>query len=214
MSDSRPQSRRIPEAIAQRILDRAAAIDVDAVSLEELRQAAIEAGISGESFDIAVAEWQTRPVFVEPLPIKRSIMDSVVRNAASFVGGWLASALLISLQNGLGAPWQLQKMSEPIGMGIGVLLALKLRARVATVVLAGLTISQGTEFLLDLTTGRPAVHGFWPHISLMVVGIAGAAIVTHRWSKTGEHKGERHEREDSRSGRSGGVLLQSDSAQH
>jgi hypothetical protein len=49
---------RIADETARRLLARATALDDPQVTLEQLRDAATEAGISSVAFDAAVAEWR------------------------------------------------------------------------------------------------------------------------------------------------------------
>ncbi len=173
MSVSPNDRGNVSDDIARQLLARAAAIDADGRELGQLREAAIEAGISGAAFDRAVAEWRASGHTVrEPRP---SWQERVLRNAVGFVGGWLALGLFATIDGLLGAPWLIHKLTDPLGVLIGAAIAMKLRGRAAAVVMAGLTISQGVEFLLDLLTGAPAIHGFYPHIGLMLVGVGGVA---------------------------------------
>ena len=172
----------VSDGVARRLLARAAATDADGRELEQLRDAAIEAGISGAAFDRAVAEWRAsgHPAR-EP---GRSWQERVLRNAAGFVGGWLALSVFAAIDRLFAAPWLIHKLTDPLGVLIGTAIAIKLRGRVATVVMAGLTISQGVEFLLDLLTGAPAIRGFYPHIGLMLVGVG--AVAASQWWRSRE----------------------------
>lgn len=174
MSVSPHDRDKVSDDVARELLGRAAALDEDGRELAQLRDAAIEAGISGAAFDRAVEEWRVgRNATREP---RRSWRERVLRNAVGFAGGWLALSVFAAMDGLLGAPWLIHKLTDPLGVLVGAAIALKLRARVATVVMAGLTISQAVEFLLDLLTGTPAIHGRYPHIGLMLVGIGGVAV--------------------------------------
>lgn len=88
--------------------------------------------------------------------------------ARRLVAGWFTTVGLAAAQQLAGAPWLVHKLTDPVGMAIGAFIAFRLRARTATVVLGGLAVSQGAEFLMDLVSGAPAIHGFGAHMALML----------------------------------------------
>ena len=181
MSSSPTDPQRVAEATARQLLARAAQLDSDGLTLEQLRESAIEAGISPAAFDQAVREWRN------PVPAKRrvarppSLSQRLLRNAGAFAGGWAALAALSAIDRLLAVPWLVHKLTDPVGLAVGAAIALKLRARTATAVLGGLTVSQFAEYLLDFISGAPAIHGLAPHIALMFAGIAGIAAGQHFW---------------------------------
>lgn len=184
-------SDRVAEDTARHLLDRAANLDAENVHLDELRAAAVEAGISPEAFDAAVAEWrEARPprVAVRSAGSRLKLAEAVLRNAAAIAGGYVGVAGLAALQRLLDAPWLVQKLTDPLGLALGALLAVRLRARTATILLGGLAVAQGAEFLMDLGGGVPAVHGFGAHIGLMIAGIAGvyASVRFRRGGPSGD----------------------------
>ena len=172
---------RVADDTARHLLERAAALDADGATLTQLRQAAIEAGISHAAFDAAVAEWRrtsgARPVH----PARRRIGERLLRNAAALAVGWSSVAALAASQALIAAPWQVHKLTDPIGLAIGVIVGSRLRARTATIVLGGLAIAQGTEFLMDLLSGAPAIHGAQAHFALMIAGVVGVALGRAVW---------------------------------
>jgi len=176
---------RVPDATAQNLLARAAELDADGPSLTQLRQAAIEAGISASAFDAAVAEWRAAGLRVAaPTSAARPPGSWVGRNALALATGWVAAFGLAAAERLAGAPWLVHKLSDPLGLAIGAAVALRLRARTANVVLVGLALSQTTEFLMDWFSGAPAVQGFGAHMALMTAGVAGSAIVNHLWRRS------------------------------
>jgi len=56
---------RVTEEVARELLARAAALDIGGPQLAHLREAAIEAGISGAAFDQAVREWNVQAAKVQ-----------------------------------------------------------------------------------------------------------------------------------------------------
>jgi hypothetical protein len=173
MTDHR--SEQVSEKTARRLLERAAILDQSGLTLDQLRHAAAEAGISAEAFDKAVEEWR-RPDRFDPPESKRAWPVRVLRNLAAGVVGWAAFATLMSIERLMGVPGVLEKLSEPIGLGIGAMVAARLRARTALIVLSGLTLSQGAEFVLDAIAGTPTIRGAGAHLALMAAGVTGVWV--------------------------------------
>ena len=171
---------RVADDTARHLLERAAALDADGATLAQLRQAAIEAGISHVAFDAAVAEWRQNsraPVH----PAGRRILEQLLRNAAALAVGWSSVAALAASQALIAAPWLAHKLTDPIGLAIGAIVGSRLRARTSTIVLGGLAIAQGTEFLMDILSGAPAIHGAQAHFALMIAGVVGVALGRAVW---------------------------------
>jgi hypothetical protein len=176
---------RIADDIARHLLERAATLDADGATLVQLRQAAIEAGISPAAFDTAVAEWRRHPAAPPVQPARPRIAEQLLRNAAALAVGWSSVAVLAVSQALIAAPWEVHKLTDPIGLAIGAIVGSRLRARTATIVLGGLAISQGAEFLMDFLSGAPAIHGAPAHFALMIAGVAGVAIGRAVWGRRG-----------------------------
>jgi hypothetical protein len=175
MTRSPTDPERVADATARRLLERAIALDTDGPTLAQLRDAAAEAGISADAFDAAVAEWRAhsqQPTAKSP----SRWAEQLLRNAAGLALGWLALSSLAGAQALVGAPWLVHKLTDPVGLAIGAVIAARLRARTATVVLGGLAVAQGAEFLMDLAGGAPAIHGLGPHVALMIAGVVGVAV--------------------------------------
>lgn len=173
MNESPNERDRIADDIARQLLGRAAALDQDGPSLAQLREAAIEAGISGTAFDEAVREWRTA---THPAGTSVAWPRRTVRNLGAFAGGWAALAGLAAMDRLLAVPWLVHALTDPIGLFVGAIIATKLRARAAAVVMGGLAVAQAAEFIVDWIAGAPAVHGLYAHLALMVAGVAGVAV--------------------------------------
>jgi hypothetical protein len=167
---------RIADETARRLLARAAVLDDSHFTLEQIRTAALEAGISHAAFDDAVAEWRRSSVSGSGATDKPGLAAQVLRNAAGLASAWVAVAALVGVVRLTGAPWLVHKLTAPVGLAVGALVAAKLRARPATILLGGLTVSQAAEFAMDLMSGAPAIHGFGAHVALMLAGVAGVAL--------------------------------------
>ena len=183
MNQSPSDPERIAEATARRLLERATALDIDGPTLAQLRQAAQEAGISPAAFDAAVAEWRADRPIVAPTPTPRRWAEALLRNTAGIALGWTAVAALAVAQRFLAAPWLVHKLTDPVGLAIGAVISARLRARTATVVLGGLAVSQSAEFLMDMFSRAPAIHGFGAHMALMIAGVAGVAVGRSVWGR-------------------------------
>lgn len=176
---------RVADETARRLLERATALESDGPTLAQLREAATEAGISHVAFDAAVAEWRADSRIRKARPTTRTWTERGVRNVAALAVGWLAVAVLAVAQQMVGAPWLVHKFTDSAGMAIGAFVASRLRARTATVVMGGLAVSQGAEFLMDLASGKPAIHGLGAHWALMIAGVAGVAVGRAVWERRG-----------------------------
>ena len=170
-----PPPERFSDETARLLLARAASLDDTRLTLAQLREAAAEAGISSVAFDAAVAEWRRSTSAAVSRP-SADLFTAALRNAASLVVGWGAVAGFATVVHLLAAPWIVQKLTDPLGVAIGAIVAARLRARPAAIVLAGLTVSQSAEFLMDLFAGAPSIHGFSAHIGLMIAGVVGVAL--------------------------------------
>lgn len=176
MTDRPIDPERIADETARQLLERAAELDSSQLNLAQLREAAAEAGISPAAFDAAVAEWRRSDVAPKPNRPRRSWPDLVARNVVGIAAGWAGAAMLAVMDRLLATPWLVHKLTDPIGLALGAFIAIKLEARVATVLVGGLAVSQTAEFLMDLMTGAPAVHGFGAHMGLMIAGVLGVAL--------------------------------------
>jgi hypothetical protein len=184
MAQSPLDPERIAEATARRLLERATALDVDGPTLAQLRQAAEEAGISAGAFDTAVAEWRAEHRLIGRARTRVRWTDAVLRNVSAFALGWLSVAILTIPQRFVAVPWLVHKLTDPLGLAVGAVIAARLRGRMATIFLGGLAVSQGAEFLMDLFSGGPAVHGFGAHIALMIAGVAGVSVGRLLWRRS------------------------------
>jgi type II secretory pathway component GspD/PulD (secretin) len=61
MTSDSPHSELLTQAAARQLLERAGQIDYESTSVDALRAAALEAGISGAAFEAALAEMRSKP---------------------------------------------------------------------------------------------------------------------------------------------------------
>lgn len=200
-NDIHSDATRLPEDAAHRLLARAVEPDASRgseITIAQLREAAAEAGISVAAFDAALAELQLTGARTNYSrgATGRGLMDrfrawtrgdalaagadalkeSVVRNLLAVAAFWAILMLLVTLDRAIDVQWLVRKATDPLALALGAVMAARLRARPIGVLLAGLAISQGAEFLMDAATGAPAVNGFGAHIALMIAGVAGVLL--------------------------------------
>ena len=176
---------RISEDAARHLLARAAALDTGHVSLAQLREAAAEAGIAPVAFDAALREWQlaaTHAVSREAPPPsgQRRFGAALLRNLLPIASSWGVMSIASALLRYDDASWLGLKFAIAASLTGGALLASRLRARPATVLLGGLAIAVGAEFVMDALAGVPTVRGFGAHMALIVAGVAGMLAGSRR----------------------------------
>ena len=90
-----PVPGRLPKELAARILDRAASLDAaeDRVDVKTLRAAALDAGISPEAFERALAE--AAASIREPVRMSRAPVDAYGVAVSTFWVGLLSGGLTI-----------------------------------------------------------------------------------------------------------------------
>ena len=171
-----PKKPSLPEAEAQRVLARAAEIDAHggpSVPLERLRLAALEAGLSPAAFEAALTE--VHETQLSP-PSAASPWPRLARYAAAIVGAGVVLVTGAALLNPVESAWLVRKLLDPVALGIGAALAMRFRVRPLAIVLGGLAVATGAEFLMDLWAGQPAIRGAEPHFGLMIAGVAGVLL--------------------------------------
>lgn len=168
-----PKKPSLPESEAQRVLARAAEIDAHggpSVPLERLRLAALEAGLSPEAFEAALTEVRDArpapPRTVNPWP-------RLARYTGAIVGTGIVLVAGAAVLNPVESAWLVRKLLDPVALGIGAALAMRFKVRPLALVLGGLAVATGAEFLMDLWAGQPAIRGAEPHFGLMIAGVAG-----------------------------------------
>jgi hypothetical protein len=166
----------LPEAEAQRVLARAAELDAQTgprVPLERLRLAALEAGLSPEAFEAALTEVRE----AQPAPSKPDrAWPLFARCTGAIVGSGIVLVAGASILNPTESAWLVRKLLDPVALSIGAALAMRFKVRPLALVLGGLAVATGAEFLMDLWAGRPAIRGAEPHFGLMIAAIAGVTL--------------------------------------
>jgi hypothetical protein len=185
----------------------ARAVELDAsraseVTVAQLREAAQDAGISLAAFEAALAELQRakmqpndQPMARPRVPLNRigvwlglvgpdgsaaAIKETLLRSAVALAAFWGILTFLVAIGRVADIHWLVRKAIDPVALALGAVVAARLRARPVGLLLAGLAISQGAEFLMDAALGAPAVQGFGSHMALMIAGVAGVLLGARR----------------------------------
>ncbi len=171
-----PRKPSLSESEALRVLARAAEIDAQggpSVPLERLRLAALEAGMAPAAFEAALAEVREArlapPRDASPWPRFARLVGTIVGTAVVLVAG-------ASVLNRVESAWLVRKLLDPIALGFGAALAIRFKERLLAIVLGGLAVATGAEFLMDMWVGQPAIRGAEPHFGLIIAGVAGVLL--------------------------------------
>jgi len=81
---------RLAEDTKRQLLERAAELDQDSLTLQQLREAAVEAGISAAAFDQAVHEWRHTMPVASAVSRPVTVAARLLRNFAALASGWAA----------------------------------------------------------------------------------------------------------------------------
>ena len=171
-----PKKPSLPESEAQRVLARAAEIDAQggpSVPIERLRLAALEAGLTPAAFEAALAE--VRDARLTP-PKPAGEWPRLARYAGAIVGTGAILVAGASVLNPIESAWLVRKLLDPAALGLGAALAMRFKVRPLAILLGGLAVATGAEFLMDLWVGQPAIRGAAPHFGLMIAGVAGVLL--------------------------------------
>jgi hypothetical protein len=97
MTSDSPHSELLTQAAARQLLERAGQIDYESTSVDALRAAALEAGISGAAFEAALAEMRNKAT-VPPTAPRRSTTKRLLLGIAA-VAVLLTGATLLVIPN-------------------------------------------------------------------------------------------------------------------
>jgi hypothetical protein len=172
----------ISEEQAHRLLARAVALDSqhrDAVSLADLRSAAIEAGIDASAFDRAASE--VMPV-VETTSTRLSRWAPLVSNLKAAFAFWVVLTILARLGRLVSTEWAVASIRDVLACGIGVGFAFRFQARVVQLALTGIGVSVLSLLVVNLLFGIQSTQGGGSRFAAIGAGVLGslawAALVT------------------------------------
>ena len=169
----------LTEEQAHRLLARAVALDAqrrDAVSLVDLRAAAVEAGIDPRAFDRAVAEVGVDAREAMTPLVLPSRWAPVVANLKAAFAFWVALTLLTRVDRLFPADWTVRAVFDILALGIGVWFAFRFRARLAQVVLGGFSVALISLFVIRLAFGIDAAQGGPTHFAVLLAGLLGVSV--------------------------------------
>lgn len=174
------------------MLARAIALDAqrrDAVSLVDLRAAAVEAGIDLIAFDRAVAELgPDARVPTSPPRAMPSRWAPVVANLKAAFAFWVTLTILTRVGHLLPPDWTVSAVRNIVAVGIGLGFAFRFRATVAQVVLGGMAAALVSLFVIRLIFGMGAAQGGPTHFAVLLAGLLGvvATAVSGRLTRQGQ----------------------------
>jgi hypothetical protein len=116
-----------------------------------------------------------RDIVIQEHP-ERTIATSVVMNVFAFVAFWLISFALIQFAERLLNGWPASGLMQVAALAVGVIIALRMRARVTAFFLAGFLAFACAEFTLHSIFGIRTVQGGPTHFAVMAAGILGVGL--------------------------------------
>jgi len=176
-------ARRLSESQAHQILARAVELDSQHAaefSMDDLRVAAIEAGIHPDAFDRAAAEVATAPGVAEA---RRHDAPSrwapIVANLKAVLAFWVVLTILTRLGHLLPDEWTVSAIRNILACGIGVWMAIRLRAAMVRVALTGTTSALMALFAVHTAFGIQSAQGGPTQFAVLIAGLlgAGAAVL-------------------------------------
>lgn len=100
----------------------------------------------------------------------------IVRNVLVLAAFWLISFGLMQIAQRLFTAWQAAEIAQILGCGAGVFLAMRLRAPVAALLLAGQAAFSLSEFAMHSTYSIRAVQGAPTHFAVMIAATLGVVF--------------------------------------
>jgi hypothetical protein len=170
----------LPEQVWRNVLARAAELDAtDGTTLpvEELRRAALEAGISESAFERALQEVPNESAVPEA---RAGMLKRLVGPTAAVGAFWASLSVLARAAFFMGAGWEVRAGVNLAALAIGIAVGKRLGARRTTAILAGVAASQGALLLIHLIWGIQSAQGLPVNWLAMVAGVGGALLATLR----------------------------------
>jgi hypothetical protein len=192
----------LSEDAAHRLLARAVELDAhraSQVSVAQLREIASEAGIAVDAFDDALAEFRSltevpaepsKPGFTRAIRRwwrntdathlderwSRSMWKGVTINVLAFAIFWVGLSAFSRFSGSLGLDWPADHAGRVFVNLVGLGVALRLRARVTSIILGVTAAAQLAGYVMHLFFGIRTVQGGPTNWALMLAGLAGMAF--------------------------------------
>lgn len=168
------------EEVWRSVLARAAELDATdgtTLSVDDLRRAALEAGITPSAFERALLEVTSG--LAAPTK-RRPILTTLMPPVAAVGAFWGSLSVLARAAFFLGAGWQLRAGVNLAALAIGIAVGKRLGARRTTALLSGLAASQGALLLVHLIWGIQSAQGAAINWLALAAGVGGALLATLR----------------------------------
>ena len=146
------------------------------MTVEELRGAALEAGIAPEAFDQAVREARQAARVTFPTPLS-PLRQRIVTNLAAGGAFWVTLVVLVRDCRAFGVGWDLRSLADILALTAGIMVAERWGARVARVLLIGVAAAQVAEFVLHLIFGVRSVQSGPTHFAVLAAGLLGSVTI-------------------------------------
>ncbi|HYI09474.1 MAG TPA: hypothetical protein VEK57_10425 [Thermoanaerobaculia bacterium] len=128
----------------------------------------------------------------------KTIAISMLLNVAAFAAFWIVSFLLIQIAERLLGGWPVTSFAQIAGCAIGVILAIRLEARIMAYFLAGMGAYSISELLIHSVYGIRSAQGAPTHFAVMgaaVLGIMFGAFLAGYFRRTPTPEGAEHGRD-------------------
>jgi len=106
----------------------------------------------------------------------RMVLAEVARNVLALGLFWLLSFALVQTGERLLGGWPSSEIGQLFGVLVGVLISIRLRARVALVITAGLSAFSISELAIHLVYGIRAAQGGPTHFAVIGAGLLGVVL--------------------------------------
>lgn len=160
--------------------------------MNDLRVAAIEAGIHPDAFDRAAAEIASvRRVDEGGVIGPPSRWAPVVDNLKAVLAFWVVLTILTRLGHLLPEHWMVSPIRNILACGVGVWVAIRLRAAVVRVALTGMASALMALFAVHAVFGIQSAKGGPTQVAVLIAGLlgAGAVALLSRRSSVESHRG-------------------------
>jgi hypothetical protein len=120
----------------------------------------------------------------------RTTLMTMVANAGAFIMFWLIAFVLVQFAERVLHGWPASALMEVTGCAVGVVIALRLRARFTALLLVGQFAFLCSELVLHAIYGIRAVQGAPTHFAVMGAGtlgvLLGVFLVPHLTGRAGQ----------------------------
>ena len=105
-----------------------------------------------------------------------SILLLLSRNLLAFVISWIVGFALVQIGQRVLGGWPATEVGQLLASVLGVAIALRMRAPLASYVLAAMAAFSASELAIHVVYGIRAAQGAPPHFAVMGAGVLGVAL--------------------------------------